>query len=219
MLECSTKISQEMVSRGVDWVFNPPGASHFGGVWERMIRSVRRIFESMLGSQVMTDDSLLTLFCEVEYIMNSRPLSAVSSDAGDVRPLSPNDLINIEGSIDQFGEIEKGSFVQRRWRQVQSMANQFWNRWKKEYLLALQERQKWLTSSRNVGVGDVVLVSDHMQPRCHWPLDLITQVKLSEDGLVRSATIKLMNSVVERPLSKLIMILEAEEDTVSVSKM
>ena len=34
--------------RGIQWNFNPPGASHMGGAWERMIRSVRQILKVLL---------------------------------------------------------------------------------------------------------------------------------------------------------------------------
>ena len=69
-----------MLERGINWTFNPPGASHHGGVWERMIRSVRWVLNSLLNQQTLTDEVLQTLFCEIEAILNNRPITITSSD-------------------------------------------------------------------------------------------------------------------------------------------
>lgn len=60
-----SKIKEEMLKRGIEWTFNPPGASHEGGIWECQIRTVRKVLGSLLKQQVLDDDSLHTLLCEV----------------------------------------------------------------------------------------------------------------------------------------------------------
>ena len=59
----------------IQWRFNPPGTPHMGGAWERQIRTVKRIMQTTIGEQVLDDDRLLTLFCEVEHTVNSRPIT------------------------------------------------------------------------------------------------------------------------------------------------
>ena len=54
--------------------------------------------------------------------------------------------------------------ARRRWKQVQYMADLFWQRWTKEYLLLLQDRQKWTSLKRNLSVRDIVLVVDPTAP-------------------------------------------------------
>ena len=75
---------------GVEWSFNPPMASHHGGVWERMIRTIPKVLMAVIPSASMTDDVLQTTFCEVENIVNGRPLTKCSADVCDEYPLTPN---------------------------------------------------------------------------------------------------------------------------------
>lgn len=63
------------------------------GVWEHQIRIIRKILSTMLKSQPLSDEVLSTLLCQVEAIVNSRPLTAVSSDPNDAKPLTPNHLL------------------------------------------------------------------------------------------------------------------------------
>ncbi|XP_053406486.1 uncharacterized protein LOC128559260 [Mercenaria mercenaria] len=68
------KLLQE---KQVSWVFNPPHASHMGGVWERMIGVVRRVLDSLLlehGQKNLTHDVLATFMAEVSAIVNARPI-------------------------------------------------------------------------------------------------------------------------------------------------
>ena len=69
------RINNCLRGRGIRWNFNPAHASHAGGVWERMIRSIRKILRSLLGSQIVDDETLLTRMAEVEKILNDRPLT------------------------------------------------------------------------------------------------------------------------------------------------
>jgi hypothetical protein len=77
-----SKIHGSLLKKGIDWKFNPPAASHFGGVWERMIRTIRKILYTLMRQQMakLDDYSLITLFCEVESIINSRPITKSISD-------------------------------------------------------------------------------------------------------------------------------------------
>ena len=65
------RILNVLRNRSIEWHFNPPAASHAGGVWERMIRSIRKILRSILGNQLVNDETLLTL-SEVEKILKDR---------------------------------------------------------------------------------------------------------------------------------------------------
>ncbi|XP_071181279.1 uncharacterized protein [Mytilus edulis] len=89
------KINNFMLQKSIKWAFNPPAASHFGGVWERLIRSVRKVLYSVMQMQSLrlNDENLNTLFCEVEAILNNRPISEVSENVDDLKVLTPNHLL------------------------------------------------------------------------------------------------------------------------------
>lgn len=67
-----SKIRGTLLQKGIDWKFNTPAASHHGGVWERLIRMVRRVLFSVLRQQSLNDESLHAILCEVEAILNDR---------------------------------------------------------------------------------------------------------------------------------------------------
>ena len=155
----TNRIGNFLRQNSIQWCFNPPAASHMGGVWERQIRSVRRIRSALMKEQVVDDESLCTLFCIVESVINNRPLTTVSDDHRDQDPLTPNHLLLMRPSPElPPGEfVKQDCYVRRRWRQVQYLADIFWKRWVREYIPTLQLRQKWCNPARNIVVGDVVL--------------------------------------------------------------
>ena len=79
------------------WHFQPPSASHWGGVWERMIGMVRRILPAILSKTCLTDEILHTVFCEVEGILNGRPLTKLFDSPDDLSLLTPNHLLLLRG--------------------------------------------------------------------------------------------------------------------------
>ena len=203
------RIHESLLQRNIKWIFNPPASSHQGGVWERCIRTVRKVMKSLMREQVTDDEGLSTLMCEVESIVNGRPITKVSDDPRDLEALTPHHLLllNPRSSIPPGKFMKEDNYVQRRWRQVQYLADVFWRRWIREYLPSLQERQKWNKKRRNVAVDDIVLVLDEKTPRSSWPLGRILEVHAnSKDGLVRSVKIKTATAMLVRPITKIVLL-------------
>lgn len=75
---------------------------------------------------------------------------------------------------------------------------------------SLQEPKKWNRPRRNFTVGDIVLVTDERTLRNSWPLAHITDIYPDAKGLVRMVKIKTTTSMLERPIQKLVHLLEAE---------
>ena len=96
---------------------------------------MRKILNSLCQEQVLTDESLTTLLCEVESIINSRPLTPSSDDPDDFEALTPNHLLLLKTSASLPPGVFKviDVYSRRQWRQVQYLANIFWSRWIREY--------------------------------------------------------------------------------------
>ena len=210
------EITEKLRQQQIDWKFNPPAASHMGGVWERHIRTVRRILATLLREHAgrLDDKSLHTLMCEVESIVNSRPLTVISSDVEDPLPLSPSQILTMRTSIvlPPPGQFQRNDvYMRRRWRRVQYLCNLFWSRWKREYLPTLQQRPKWNQTKRNLEVNDIVLIKDENESRNDWLMGIIVKVEPDAKGFVRSAVVKTKTSELRRPVHKLVLLLAAED--------
>ena len=74
------QINDFLVQRNMKWTFNQPAASCHGGMWERCIQTVRKVMRAIMKEQLLDDEGLNTLMCEVEAIVNGRPLTKLSDD-------------------------------------------------------------------------------------------------------------------------------------------
>nr|XP_054607751.1 uncharacterized protein LOC129167238 [Nothobranchius furzeri] len=202
------KIHPFLLTKEIDWTFNPPAASHHGGVWERLIRMVRKVLFSVLQQQSLDDENLQTFLCEVEAILNDRPITKVSDEANDLEALTPNHILLLKGSPILAPGVfeERDCYIRKRWKQVQYLADLFWKRWTREYLPLLQERQKWSKPQRNFTVGDVIVVMDHTAPRGSWILGRIINTYPDKNGLVRAVQLKTKTGQLERPISKICLL-------------
>jgi hypothetical protein len=191
----------------IEWIFSVPGASHMGGSWERQIRSVRKVLSGLTKEQVLTDESLSTLMCMAEAIVNNRPITTVSSDPNDLDPLTPNHLLLLRPVSILPGLFSKSDLYSRKkWRQIQYLSDLFWARWVKEYLPQLQTRSKWNQEQRNLSVGDIVLIVDITLPRNKWSLGRVIEVFKGRDGRVRSVKLKTKRAELVRPVAKLCLL-------------
>ena len=138
------EIQNTLRNVGVKWSFNPPSGAHHGGVWEKLIRLAKKILASILKEQAPDDEALQTTLCEVEAIINDRPLTTVTNDPNDLEPLTPNHLLLLRAKpVMSPGLFQRGDLHSRRWyRQVQYIADLFWKRWVREYLPLMQENEQ-----------------------------------------------------------------------------
>ena len=87
------KIESYLAQKKIFWKFNPPGAPHFGGIWERLVQSCKKIMIAILDNRSLTDEVLSTTMCLVEQTFNARPLSAISDDPEVLTALTPNNFL------------------------------------------------------------------------------------------------------------------------------
>ena len=143
--------------------------------------------------------------CEVENIINSQLLTAVSNNVKDLQPLMPSMLLCLkeEQSLPPGTKDSFDFYSSKCWRCVQYLANLFWKRWVKEYLLILQKRQKWTKLNPNFTVGDVVIIADDNLPQNAWHMGVILETRNDKRGVVCSTKIKTTTSVFDCPITKL----------------
>ena len=78
----SAEVKKHFHNQQVKWTFNLERAPWWGGFFERMVKSVKRCLKKTLSNSSLSNDELLTALIEFEMVLNSRPLSFVSSNDG-----------------------------------------------------------------------------------------------------------------------------------------
>ena len=141
----SEQIGDQLSSERVQWHFNPRSLPHFGDAWECLFQSSKRALKAVVGKQSVNDETLLTFMAEVESLMNSHPLTHVSTDYRDEEAFSLNHFLLGQGNPNFLPDVvnDKDLCSRKRWKHVQVTTQHFWKRWLREYLPTLTERQKW----------------------------------------------------------------------------
>ena len=200
----SSNIKNSLLRFNIDWHFNPPAASHQGGVWERVIRTVRKVLYAITQDRALNDETLQSFVVEVEHIVNNCPITPLSSDAADGLPLTPKMLLTDRLHSDEPpGQFVKADGYRKSWKLVQLLADQFWSQWVRLYIPCLQYQQKWFKPCRNLAVGDVVLIIDGHGRRGSWPKGIVKEVFPDAEGRVRRVRVETANSSLCRDIRKL----------------
>ena len=102
--------------RPIQWQFDRPVAPHFGGVFESMIKSAKQALKSIRGNADVTDEELITAICGAGSLLNSRPITYVSSDPKDLTPLTPNHFVcQLEGMYSPEALNDQAINPRKRW--------------------------------------------------------------------------------------------------------
>ena len=128
----------------------------------------------------MTFEQLHTYVNEIEAILNSRPLSPMSSDPNDLRPLTPGHFL-IGGPLTSLPQEDIH----------------------KEYLNELTVRSKWHSGSANIAIGAVVLIKEDNAPPLQRKLARVIETYPGNDGVVRVVSVKTADSTYKRCVKKL----------------
>ena len=110
-----------------------------------MKKSAKKAIKTILGGADVSDEELHTAICRAECLLNSRPITYVSSDPGDLSPLTPSHFLigELGGPFAAEALDQEEVFnPKNRWQRVQQLIGKFWKRWRKEFLPSLNIRNK-----------------------------------------------------------------------------
>ncbi|EYC14365.1 hypothetical protein Y032_0040g167 [Ancylostoma ceylanicum] len=212
----------------IAWHFIPPASPWMGGVWERMVGIVKRALHKTIGRRKLSAELLHTTLCEIEGIVNSRPLTSIGDQDSPCQFLRPVDFIykdvrlgstqltpsdNDEDDPDYRTTPELSSQKEARTAlsETEKLTKKFWTIWKHDYLLELRDRHQLFekrkkSTSHDPKVGDIVLLDEESQlSRGQWPMAVILELITSRDGKIRSVILRTSTDrEVQRPLNRIV---------------
>jgi len=191
----------------IKWHFISSYSPHHGGIWEAGIKSAKQLLLKALAcsSNNFTFESFYTIVSQIENILNSRPLTPLSTDPNDFCALTPSHFLIGRASVNlPYSDLETTPTNRlSHFEQLERVKQHFWRRWSSEYITQLQQRHKWKTNHSNLSIGDLVLIHDNDLPPFKWRLGRISAVHPGTDGVVRVASVKTATGVIKRAVVKL----------------
>lgn len=204
-IESSPATLKYFSENNMKFCFIPPRAPHHGGLWERSIQSMKHHLTRVIGEQIVTAEEFETLLAAIEAILNSRPLTPLSSDPADLEALTPGHFIIGRPLLalpeENFETTQLNRL--RRWQLVQRFTQHIWRRWNNEYLHTLQQRSKWTAPQQNLTVNDLVIIHEDAAPPLSWRLGRIIKTHPGKDNIVRVVDVKTSHGVLSRPAVKI----------------
>ena len=129
IVEGKSQIQDFATLHRLRWLFTTPLGPHQGGIYESMVKQTKKALKVIVGEQILSWNEMSTVFSEVECLVNSRPLSYVSSDAMEPQPLTPNHFMFGRATPDvPQGPFEESKNPRLRFQFVQRLVQQFWKR-------------------------------------------------------------------------------------------
>ena len=191
-------------------------------------RSVKRLLKVSVGDTCLTPLEFQTTLMEIANICNERPIGLSKPRAdGSYTVITPNQLLLGRSSniLPDDADLCSDLPVAARYRLINHVTTVFWQKWCSEVAPRSIFRQKWHVKTRNLCVGDLVMICESTQIKAKYKLGLIETVNTSADGCVRSATVKYTNISgdgrvsyvrVQRSIQRLVLILPVEEQQTSL---
>lgn len=168
-----------------------------------MVGMVKQILRRVLGKACLSFEEMITVLCDCESLLNSRPLTYVSNDPNDLQTLSPSMFLNEiktneTPDLDMIAEVD----LNARYKHRQAVMQHLRNRFRKEYLsqLILKPGKK---ETRVLKEGDIVLIEDESGKRINWPLARIEKLILGRDNTPRVAILKTKKGTSKRPVQRI----------------
>lgn len=202
--EFELALSNESVNSEIQWHFAPPGSPTFNGLAEAAVKTTKHHLMRTIGETVMTFEELSTLLYQIEAVVNMRPICPISSDPNELSALTPAHFLNLMPTAIPEENLEETKINWlSRWQLIQRLHQNFWSRWKNEYLNQLQKRGKWNVKKPNVEIGELVLIKDENLPSSKWAMGRVVETHPGDDGCTRVVSVKTANSVLKRGINKL----------------
>lgn len=127
------KVQQRLQCLTIEWLFIPPAAPHFGGLWEAGVKSVKTHLKKVHGTANLTYEEMSTVLIQVEAVLNSRPLCPFTNSVEDLSILTPNHFLTGQQYV-PIPEDEEGLSLTARMELLQKLYHDIAQRYKNEYI-------------------------------------------------------------------------------------
>jgi len=198
------KIAKHSFASQIEWYFNPPAAPWWGGWWERIIGILKTLLRKILGKASLSYESLNTILCDAEAIVNACPLTYMSEDPNDLKLLSPSMFLQ---EIREFGvpdcDMLYRAKLDKKFRHRQKVIEDLRKRFRNEYLGQLLLKDGKKKETRRIKIGDIVLIGDDTHRRIDWPLAWVVDVIAGRDGQKRVCVLKTKNGLFKKPIQRI----------------
>ena len=120
------KIYKDLSFQNIIWKFNISLNPWKGTAWKSIVKLTKKTMKAVMKDRTYHEESLITLLCEIETMLNSRPLLPCCNDPSDFDALIPNDFI-----IKKFHNFAPGDFnkddisLRKKFKSVLSYSNEF----------------------------------------------------------------------------------------------
>ncbi|KAI5181997.1 hypothetical protein NEOKW01_2139, partial [Nematocida sp. AWRm80] len=205
----------------IQWKFIVERAPWQGGVYERMVKSIKDPLRSAIGRRRLHIDDFEVLLTEIEAIVNTRPLTYTEAEEGTV--LRPIDLLNpnvnlgiphIDSDLTdpdyQPSPVKGPESLFEVFQQTTAVLDKYWDIFSKRYISELKKtpfahNHPRSTIKRAPANGEVVIIFQESTPRAFWPLGRIIQLIPSHDNEIRAVELMIASGkTIRRPVSHLV---------------
>ena len=180
----------------IEWHVVPTASQHFNGSAEAMVKVVKRQLTTVMKERLLTKGELDTVFSDVMEIVNSRPLaSSATTDPEAGGPVTPNHLLLGRASAETPDmNCDMKASLTKRMRFLQSIKKEFWSKWINQVFPKLMPTYKWRRATRNLLVGDVVLMQKESELTNKYRLAVVKRADPDEDGMTRKVLLSYYNT-------------------------
>ncbi|KAJ8876623.1 hypothetical protein PR048_021068 [Dryococelus australis] len=189
----SSRPLQHWQEQESEWHFIPPRASHFSGLWEAGVRSMKHNSRRAVVLAILSHEGMYTVLTEIKACLNSWPRTPMSSEPSDLKVLTPTHFL-MDDSLTAIPEPNL-TFLPRN-THAGSM-------WMKKYVMEIQQRAKRRIQGPNVYLDSLVWVKEDNVPPLCWKLARVKQLHPGKDGDVRVVTVPTAWGELKRAISQL----------------
>ena len=207
-------ISEFCSTQNKQWKFILEHTPHFGGLWKAAMQSMKTHLRLIVGNVKLTFEEFTTVLGQVESCLNSRPLISLPLDDNGIGALTPGYILisrPLEALPDPSFSYHSLTLL-HRWHLCQAFLHHFWQCWSSEYITSFKHYTKWYYPSRNICVGDIVILQEDNLIPTKWPLARVFKVHAGKDDLVQVVTVKTSSGTYMRPISKIALLLSSQDD-------
>ncbi|XP_063824787.1 uncharacterized protein LOC135074427 isoform X2 [Ostrinia nubilalis] len=195
----SNNLASHIAQEGIEFIFTPPYTPHFNLLAEAAVKSCKHHLKRLLHLTHFTFEEMTTCLCKIEAVLNSRPLTSLSSDPNDFSALTPSHFLIGRPLLTVPHPHVADVTITRldRWKRIQHVQQHFWRRFHNEYVSLLQTKTKWLASTGEVKPGQLVLIKEKTPPLL-WSLGRVVNTYPGVDGITRVAELKTKRGTIRR---------------------